>query len=290
MFWTIAIAVSDAADDHRDRADPDVRRDRGPRRAEREQQQRARVEHPDAEPRARARAPTGRRRRGRRRSRPRAARSRRSPRCTRCFARKISATLTKPNQICAIVQATSTVISDARPADRAEPVAEVAPVAAADRALALQQPRRDPADERRRDGEGAGVQPVGEVRARGGDERTAEQRADRGRRPLGELQERVGVRQLVVVDEVRAARRGRPAGRTRCRSPRRRRARRSRPALETNGSAAKTASRPRSEAIIRPLRESRSTSGPNSSPIAIAGRTFAISTALIHQPEWFVRT
>ena len=45
------------------------------------------------------------------------------------------------------------------------------------------------------------------------------------------------------------------------------------------------ASRPRSEPIISPLRESRSTSGPASRPRKTAGRMFAISSAPTHQPE-----
>ena len=38
--------------------------------------------------------------------------------------------------------------------------------------------------------------------ARRGDDRAAEHGADRSRRPLGDLQDRVGVRQLIIVDEV----------------------------------------------------------------------------------------
>ena len=75
-------------------------------------------------------------------------------------------------------------------------------MAAADRACALQQVSRDPADEGCGDRKRPGVEEVGEVRARGGDDEAAQQGADSGRRPLGELQERVGVRELVVVDKV----------------------------------------------------------------------------------------
>jgi hypothetical protein len=47
----------------------------------------------------------------------------------------------------------------------------------------------------------------------------------------------------------------------------------------TNGNAQKTASRTRSEAIIKRRRENRSTSGPSARPIATIGRKSAISSA-----------
>ena len=150
-------------------------------------------------------------------------------------------------------------------------------MAAPDRARTLQQACRDPADERRRDGEGPRVQDVREVRARRGDD---ERRRAAGRSRWSSTPRVAGARSRPAALRRRrgwADRRGRRAGRTRCRSLRRRRAPTIRAGLETNGRAAKTASRPTSEVTIRPLRESRSTSGPNRRPIAIAGTMFASS-------------
>ena len=57
------------------------------------------------------------------------------------------------------------------------------------------------------------------------------------------------------------------------------------PALSANGSAQKTATRTRSDATSRRLRESRSTSGPSSNPITMIGRKSAIRSALTHVPD-----
>ena len=51
--------------------------------------------------------------------------------------------------------------------------------------------------------EGDRVQPVGEVRALNGDQEAADDRADHPRQVLDRLQERRGIRQFLVVDEVR---------------------------------------------------------------------------------------
>jgi hypothetical protein len=56
-------------------------------------------------------------------------------------------------------------------------------------------------------------------------------------------------------------------------------------ALPANGSRQKTTSRARSEPIIRPRRERRSTSGPSSRPTRIIGRNSAMRSALTHVPE-----
>src|SRR5919202_5018161 len=58
------------------------------------------------------------------------------------------------------------------------------------------------------------------------------------------------------------------------------------PALVANGSAQKTPKRTRSAATASHRRESRSTSGPKSRPMAIIGRKSAIRSALTHGPEW----
>src|SRR5215208_129285 len=57
------------------------------------------------------------------------------------------------------------------------------------------------------------------------------------------------------------------------------------PAEPANGSAQNAPTRTRSETIMRPRRESRSSRGPRSRPIATAGRNSAIITALTHGPE-----
>ena len=55
--------------------------------------------------------------------------------------------------------------------------------------------------------------------------------------------------------------------------------------LSTNGNAAKTPNRARSDAIISRRRERRSTSGPRSSPIATIGRKSAMRSAATQTPE-----
>ena len=79
--------------------------------------------------------------------------------------------------------------------------------------------------------------------------------------------------------------RRRPAGRSRWRSRRPRRARRSPPGSTTNGRAANTPKRTRSETTMSQRRESRSTSGPSSRPMRTIGRKSAISSAATQTPE-----
>ena len=55
--------------------------------------------------------------------------------------------------------------------------------------------------------------------------------------------------------------------------------------LSTNGSAAKTPKRTRSEPIISHRRDIRSTSGPSRSPIATIGRNSVMRTAETHTLE-----
>src|SRR5439155_7907024 len=57
-------------------------------------------------------------------------------------------------------------------------------------------------------------------------------------------------------------------------------------AFGAKGSAQKTPKRTRSAAIIRPRRDSRSTSGAAKIPTSSVGRMSAISSALIHSGEW----
>ena len=121
-------------------------------------------------------------------------------------ARKISATLMPPIPICAIVHAIEDGRQLAGSQHGVEPLANVLPVATADRALALQQTRRDSRHEHSRDPEGDGVHPVRERRARQRDDRTAGQRPDDSRPPVDELQERVRDREIFVADEVRHTR------------------------------------------------------------------------------------
>ncbi len=61
------------------------------------------------------------------------------------------------------------------------------------------------------------------------------------------------------------------------------------PAVFANGRVKKTPARTRSETIMSPRRETRSSSGPSASPTATAGRNSTISRALTHEPE-FVRS
>ena len=165
-------------------------------------------------------------------------------------------------------------------ADDRRTLGEVAPVAAADRPLALQQP--PPGSARRAAAENANVTAFTQY-ARcgpgGGDERPADERA----RPRSSSTRRAGAARSRSRARRRrrgsAARRARPAGRTRCRCRRRRRARRSPPpSRRTAARRRRRGGRGRS-AIISPLRESRSTSGPSRRPRKTAGRMFAISSA-----------
>ena len=91
----------------------------------------------------------------------------------------------------------------ARAANERQAVGQVAPVASALRPGLLQQALRDLRDQGRRDHKGDRVDPVGEIRALRGDERTAEERADRPGRVVDHLQQRVGLRQVLVADEIR---------------------------------------------------------------------------------------
>ena len=144
----------------------------------------------------------------------------------------------------------------------------------------LQQSCRDPPEQNRGDQERARVDPVRDVRRRR--PRRARRRASGAERPgqvVDRLEQRVRAREIVVLDEVRQARRRPPAGRSPSRCRRSPQARRSAPALVVNGSAAKTPKRTRSEPIIRRRRESRSISGPTSSPIANIGSRSAIRSA-----------
>ena len=78
-----------------------------------------------------------------------------------------------------------------------EALGQLAPVPAADRPVALQQPPRDPrARAAAENAERDRVHPVGEVGPGRGDERAADDRPDRGRRPLDELEQRVRGREL----------------------------------------------------------------------------------------------
>ena len=84
-----------------------------------------------------------------------------------------------------------------------EAVLQVGPVAAARGRGRLQQPLRDAVEEDGRDQERAGVDPVGRVDARSRDERAAGQRAERPGEVVHRLQQGVGAREVLVLDEVR---------------------------------------------------------------------------------------
>ncbi len=92
-----------------------------------------------------------------------------------------------------------------------DPVDHVAPVPPRERLVALEERRRDAREQERRDAEADRVHPVGEVRAGGGDDDPADERAGGRRHPLRRLEQEVRLRQVVVGDEVRHAReQGRP--------------------------------------------------------------------------------
>ena len=72
--------------------------------------------------------------------------------------------------------------------------------------LARLHPRaRDAGEQRSREEEGDSVQPVGDVRALNRDQKATDDRPDHPRQVLDRLQERRGIRQFVVVHEVRQA-------------------------------------------------------------------------------------
>ena len=132
--------------------------------------------------------------------------------------------------------------------------------------LRLQPARRDRGDERRRDGEGDGVDPVREVRPGRRDDDAADQRRDRPGQVLDRLEQRVRLRRDPPRRRGSAGRRRRRAGRSRCRSRRRRRARRSARARGRTAARRRPRAAARSAPIIRPRRASRSSSGPSSEP------------------------
>ena len=80
----------------------------------------------------------------------------------------------------------------------------------------LEEARRDPKDQRRREEEGDRVDRVGPVRARCGDEDAAGERAEHGRHRVGRLEHALRARQLRVLDEVRQSRVDRRAEETGC--------------------------------------------------------------------------
>ena len=184
-------------------------------------------------------------------------------------------------------QATSTARIEGERSAALKPSREVAPVAARERALALQQARRDPHDEHDRDDERHRVDRVRGRRAGRRGQDAAEERADGPAQVLDRLEQRVRRAAAPRRDEVRDARRRPPGGRSRSRGRPRAPARRPSPALGANGSATKTPTRTASAAIISERRSSRSSSGPSKSPTTIVGRNSTTSTA--RDPEAGVR-
>ena len=117
---------------------------------------------------------------------------------------------------------------------RAEAVAKIAEVTSRERALALQQARRDPQHEHDGDRERHRVDRVCSRRAVRRNQNPADQRPQRPAQVLDPLEQRVGAGQLLVGDEVRDPRvdgRAEEAGREtghRCQADDRRRVRRER--------------------------------------------------------------
>ena len=249
-------AVADAADHAAHRGHPDVRARRADAEAERHQRERRPVRASDAETLDDGAAPRRCRPRGLLRSLRTAARSRSRRACSVFCARNTSLTVIAPLPIAADAPADQHGEQRTRREDDGEAVLQIGPVAAGQRDRALQQPGGDPRDEHRRDEERHGVDPVRSVRPPRRGEHAAEQRPDRPGRVLHGLEERVRVAEQLVGDEVRHARVDRGTEEARSRARPRGRARRSSPAFVANGSAAKTAARRRSEAIIS-LRRSR---------------------------------
>ena len=180
-------------------------------------------------------------------------------------ARKISETLTSP--IASIVESEGDEHGHerARATERGEALAEVAPVPAPDRPLALQEPGGMRSDEGGpRTANVAAFIQYARSGPEAADDRAAEERADGGRRQSVSCSSAFAG-EVVVVDEVRQpGEHRRPEERVA--DARDHREGDDRGRVSTNGSAANTASRPRSEATIRHLRESRSTSGPDEEP------------------------
>ena len=129
------------------------------------------------------------------------------------------------------------------------------------------------------------VEPVGEVGPRCSDERAADDRRHRPTDVLARLDERVRARRAPARRRGSAGRRRRPGGRSRSQALRSPPGRRSVRALARTATCRRRAARTRSETIIRPRRETRSSSGPRKSPTATAGRNSAIIRTLTHEPE-----
>ena len=280
-----AIPFPTPGDDDADRGNPDVRRARPPRRCR--------------PPSARARAVDATRARGARSTTP----TRRLPNTSPKPALASSSPKPKSpasNETLAsddlghvharvpsmpTFQAMSTVSSAREPKIEPQARGDVVPVALAHGMRDLEQARRDPQDQQRREEERDRVDHVRRVRARRGDEDAAGERADHGRQRVGRLEQALRARQLRVLDEVRQARvDGRPeeAGREPGDA---RRARRSASHCRRTGARRRRVNRTRSAATITRRRERRSTSGAASRPIAIAGRKSAIRSAATHVPE-----
>ena len=174
-----------------------------------------------------------------------------------------------------------------RRAERApKPSREIAPVTTRERALALQQARRDPQHEHDRDDERHRIDRVGRRRPGprpSGSRRRAARSPSSGSRPPAAARWRAG--SSASGTRFGHARRRRPGGRSRSRGLRRTRGRRSIAALGANGSATKTPTRSASAAIISERRSSRSRSGPSRSPTTIVGRNSTMKTAATQRPE-----
>ena len=149
----------------------------------------------------------------------------------------------------------------------------------------LEPVRRDPEEKHGRDQERGRVQPVRELWPLRGDQDAAQHRPDHPRQVLRRLQDRVGVRQVFVRDEVRHPRihrRPEEAGG----DPGERREDDDRaPGSPRTATRRRPTTRARSDATSRRLREKRSTSGPSSNPITMIGRKSAIRSALTHVPD-----
>ena len=103
------------------------------------------------------------------------------------FARKISLTLTSPVASIVRPKPYSATRSAVERAERGEAVAEVAPVAARDSLLALQEAPGNARDQDGGEQERRRVHPVDDVGAGEADERAGDHRADRGGDPFGAL-------------------------------------------------------------------------------------------------------
>ena len=127
------------------------------------------------------------------------------------FTSGTSATLTNPVASAETFQATRTVEERPGAEDEPDPGPQILPVALRDRLVGAERGGRDPRDERRREQERRGIDPVGDVGALDREQSAREDRAQHPRDVLDGREERGCLFPVVLADEVRERRpRGRP--------------------------------------------------------------------------------